>query len=197
MSQTLYHRRINNRSSLRYYLGLVARLKKHLYYSFTRFIAKKNGASIGECSVISFSLAKRANINLTVGSHTSIQTDLIDLRAPVKIGNNVIISSGVEIITCSHDIDSAEWEFKPYGIEIEDYAWIATRVFILPSCRKISKGAVCAAGSVVVRNVEEMIVVGGNPATFIKYRKEVHSNLIVESLLSGDFKQYKIEWKNK
>lgn len=197
MSQTLYEAQVQNRSVVRFYLGVLARLNKHLYYSYTRYIAKKNGATIGNNTVLSLSLAKNANKNLTIGNNSSIQTDLIDLRAKVTIGNNVIIGSGVEIITCSHQINSPDWEFKSYGIEIEDYAWIATRVFILPSCRKIAMGAICGAGALVAKDVEAMSVVSGNPAAHIKYRKQVHSNLVVESLLGGDFKTYIKTWRLK
>ena len=197
MSKTLYQINIENRSLLRYYAGKFARLKKHLYYSYARYVARKNGADIGNNVVLSLSLAKRANANLIIGNNSSIQSDLIDMRAKVTIGANVIIGSGVEIITCSHEIDSPEWEFKPYGIEIEDYVWIATRAFILPSCRKISRGAVCGAGALVVRNVKEMSVVSGSPATQIKLRKQVHANLVVESMMGGDYKIYINTWNKR
>lgn len=190
MKKTLYEQNIKNRTLIRYYLGYLVRLKRYIALKYIIFIAKKNGAIIGENTVIPLSLAKKANSNLIVGNNTSIQSDKFDLRSKIQIGNNVIIGSDVEIITCSHNINSVEWEFKSYGLEIRDYVWIATRVFILPSCRIIDTGAVCGAGSVVVKNVNEMTVVGGNPAEHIKNRKQVHSNLIVESLLGGDFKQY-------
>lgn len=74
---------------------------------------------------------------------------------------------------------------------IEDYAWIPTNILILPSCRKIGYGAVVSSGSVVVKAVGTMSVVGGNPAKEFKKRKCVHSNLIVESLLGGDYQIYK------
>ena len=103
----------------------------------------------------------------------------------------MIIGQDVQIITTSHYIDSPEWEHKYYGIEIDDYVWIATGALILPSCRKIGYGAVVAAGAVVVKDVPPMAVMSGNPAVKIKERKCVHSNLCVESLLGGDFDAYK------
>jgi acetyltransferase-like isoleucine patch superfamily enzyme len=197
MSKTLYQINIENRSLLRYQIGKLARLKKHLYYSYARYVARKKGATIGDNVVLPLSLANRANANLVIGNNSSIQTDLIDMRAKVIIGDNVIIGSGVEIITCSHEIDSLEWEFKPYGIEIDDYAWIATRAFILPSCRRIGRGAVCGAGSLIVKDIEELSVMSGNPATPIKFRKQVHANLVVESLLGGDYKIYVNTWNKR
>jgi len=197
MSKTKYELDIQNRSLFHYYLGIGARLKKYLYYSYSRYIARKKGANIGENTVLPLSLAKRANENLVIGKNSSIQTDLIDLRAKVIIGSNVIIGSGVEILTCSHAIDSPDWEFKSYGITIEDYVWIATRAFILPSCRSIAYGAVCAAGAVVAKDVESMNVISGNPAITIKDRKQVHANLVVSSLLGADLMIYKETFKNR
>lgn len=66
----------------------------------------------------------------------------------------------------------------------------------LPSCRKIEYGG-GASGSVVVKNVETMSVVGGNPAKEFKKRKCVHKNLVVESLLGGDYHTYKRIRKQK
>jgi acetyltransferase-like isoleucine patch superfamily enzyme len=190
LNSTVYEANIKSRTSLRFLLGILARLKSFILYSYSRKVARKNGAIIGKNTVLPLSLAKKANKNLIVGDSTSIQTDLIDLRAKVIIGNKVIIGSGVEILTCSHQIDSTNFEFKSYGIEIEDYAWVATKVFILPACKKIGRGAVCGAGSVVVKEVEKMSVVGGNPAVHIKYRKHLHTDLVVEALLGGDLKEY-------
>lgn len=189
--RTLYEHSIQERNILRYYLGLIIRWKQNWKYVKARKIARENGATIGEGVIMSLSLAKRANKNLIVGNHVSIQTDKIDLRSPVIIGNHVIIGYGTELITTSHNIDSPDWELKNYGIIIEDYTWIPTNILILPSCRKIGYGAVISSGSVVVKCVESMTVVGGNPALEFKKRHCVHSNLIVESLLGGDYEVYK------
>lgn len=137
---TNYEKDIKGRSTFRYILGLIARWKQHFKYNRAVRIARKRGATVGENVVMPLSLAKAANSNLKIGDHVSIQTDKIDLRNPVTIGNHVIIGSETEIITTSHNIDSEEWEHKHYGLTIEDYVWIPTRVMILPSCRKIEMG---------------------------------------------------------
>lgn len=190
-NRTLYEKNVQDRSTFRYIIGLIIRWKQNIKYERARRIARKRGAQIGEGVIMSINFAKRANKNLIVGNHTSIQTNNIDLRSPVTIGNNVIIGSGVEIITTSHNIDSPDWEHKNYGIEIEDYVWIATNALILPSCRNIAYGSVVGAGSVVAKSIEAMTVISGNPAVTIKKRKQVHTALIVESLLGGDYKIYK------
>ena len=189
--KTLYQQNVQNRSTLRYLIGLIARWRQHFKYDRAVRIARQRGAKIGEGVIMPLELARRANANLTVGNHVSIQTSKIDLRSPVNIGNHVIIGGGTEIITTSHNIDSPEWEHKYYGITIDDYAWIPTNVLILPSCRHIGRGAVVGSGSVVVKDVEEMSVVSGNPAHEFKKRTCVHTHLVVESLLGGDYRIYK------
>lgn len=97
----------------------------------------------------------------------------------------------MEIITASHDVDSPEWEHKSYGLKIADYVWIATNALILPSCSHIGYGAVVGAGSVCPTEVKCMEIVAGNPARKLRERKAVHTELVVESLLGGDYRAYK------
>lgn len=189
-NRSLYEKAIQDRSKLHYLVGLLVRWKQHFKYAKARRIARKRGAKIGENVIMSIALAKKMNENVTIGDCTSIQTDDIDFQSPVNIGSHVIIGYGTEIITTSHNIDSPEWEQKHYGIVIEDYVWIPTKVLVLPSCRHIGYGAVVGSGSVVVKNVDEMSVVSGNPAKEFKKRKCTHSRLVVESLLGGDFQTY-------
>lgn len=188
---TKYEANIQSRGLFRYLLGLLVRWKKNILYAKARNIARRNGAIVGQGVIISVSLAKRLNSNCRIGNNVSIQTDKIDTRAPLNIGNNVIIGDGCEIITASHNIDSPDWEMKTYGLIIEDYVWIPTKVLILPSCRKICRGAVIGSGSVLVKNVDPMSVVSGNPAKEIRKRQCVHSNIVVSSLLGGDYEEYK------
>ena len=186
-----YRKAIQSRTTWHYYKGWLIRGWTNLKYAFARRVARRNGATIGEAVVMSLSLARKANQNLIVGSHVCIQTDKLDVRNPVRIGSYVIIGADSEILTTSHNIDSAAFEQKDYGITIEDYVWIAGKVTILPSCRHIGLGAVVSTGSVVVRDVEAMSVVGGNPAKEFKKRKTLHKDLVVESLLGGDFDAYR------
>jgi acetyltransferase-like isoleucine patch superfamily enzyme len=151
---------------------------------------RRAGATIGNHIGIGSNIMPPASKNLKIGDHVSIHTDRIDVRAPLTIGDYVILGDSASIITCSHDIDDPEWMFKAYGLEIEDYVWIATRAMILPSCRKIGRGAVIGAGAVVVKDVPPMAVVSGNPAQIIRYRKCLHEKLKPEHLLGGGLADY-------
>lgn len=194
---TKYELVIQNRTRWHYIKGLLARWRQHFKYDRAVRIARKRGAKIGEGVVMPLELAKKANSNLTIGDHVSIQTADIDMRSPVTIGSHVIIGGGTSIITTSHNIDSKDWEHKYYGIIIDDYAWIPTKVMVLPSCRHIGYGAVIGSGSVVVKDVPDMAVMTGNPAYKFKDRKQVHTDLVVESLLGGDYYIYRKVRKDK
>ncbi|SEA55156.1 maltose O-acetyltransferase [Xylanibacter ruminicola] len=194
---TFYENYVWSKSHFSYYRGLISRYIKHIKYRHIIDIARKNGAEVGDFVTMPKSLAKKLNSNCKIGSHVSINTDKLDTRAPLIIGSYVIIGSGTEVITVSHNINSTEWEPKYYGVEIEDYVWVANNALVLPSCRKIGMGAVIAAGSVVVKNVDSLSVVSGNPAIEFKRRKTVHKDLIVERLLHGDYDAYKKTFKSR
>ena len=186
-----YRQEIASRTRWHYMKGWLIRWWTNLRYAFIRSMARRNGAVIGEAVVMPWSLARKANENLVIGSHVSIQTDKLDLRNPIHIGSHVIIGVETEILTTSHNIDISTFDRKDYGIVIEDYVWIAGKALILPSCRQIGRGAVISAGGVVVRDVEPMSVAGGNPVQEFKKRKTLHTDLVVESLLGGDFDAYR------
>lgn len=151
---------------------------------------RQQGAIIGKHVGIASDVIIPSSSNVKIGDHVSIHTRHIDTRAPLSIGNYVIVGDEVRIITCSHDIDSSDWAFKSYGLEIEDYVWVATGAMILPSCRKIGRGAVVGAGAVVVSDVPPMAVVSGNPAKILRYRKCVHDELLPEKFFCGDLASY-------
>jgi len=69
------------------------------------------------------------------------------------------------------------WAIKRSQLVIEDEAWIGANVIILESVNRVGKGAVVAAGAVVVKDVPDMAIVGGVPAKNIGTRdKENEGN---------------------
>jgi acetyltransferase-like isoleucine patch superfamily enzyme len=88
----------------------------------------------------------------------------------LTIGENVSISSGVWLVTGTHDINDPGFSDNYQPIAIEDYAWIGVRATILAGVT-VGKGAVVMAGAVVARDVPPYAVVGGVPAQVVSQRQ--------------------------
>lgn len=105
-----------------------------------------------------------------MGANSSIgEKCWIYCLAPITIGEKCCIGKSVYLLTGSHDISSPNFNLVTKPINIGNYCWLATRVTVLPGIC-IGDGCVVAVNSVVSKNVESWLVVGGNPAKTIKKR---------------------------
>jgi Acetyltransferase (isoleucine patch superfamily) len=130
------------------------------------------GFRIGQNSSILMHCKFNAAKGFEMGQNSVINADCkLDTRGGLIIGNNVSISSDVIILTADHDMDSPDFAGRNKAVKIEDYAWVGTRALILPGTN-LGKASVIAAGAVVARDVDELNVVAGIPAKFIKKRAE-------------------------
>ena len=147
-------------------LGDNVYLQGPIYFDYGCFI------SIGDRSY--------ANFNLTI----------LD-TCPVKIGKNVFIGTGVNIVTPLHPLryqernaykENGHLKDKEYGkpITIEDNCWIASNVTICPGVT-IGEGSVIGAGSVVTKNIPPNSLAVGNPCKVI--REITDKDTIPEDLL--------------
>lgn len=116
--------------------------------------------------------------NCYLGRYSQIECDA-ELGDNVMFGNYVALVGrydhnfteiGVPTRLASRIMDKAyDWKGIDSKVIIEDDVWIGYGSIILSGV-KIGRGSIVAAGSVVSRNVEPYTIVGGNPATFLKYR---------------------------
>lgn len=128
------------------------------------------GAKIGKGSVIYGGVDARCCRKILIGENCSVgHQAMLDGRGKLEIGNNVNLSSGVWIWTAEHDVQSPDFAGRNSPVVIEDYAWVGSRVTVLPGVR-IGKGAVVASGAVVTKDVPEFTIVGGVPAKAIGTR---------------------------
>jgi acetyltransferase-like isoleucine patch superfamily enzyme len=87
----------------------------------------------------------------------------LDARGGIRLGKNVVIASHTLLVTAYHGIDDPTFDGRFGPITVGDRAWLASRVTVTKGV-DIGEGAVVAAGSVVVRDVEPWAVVAGVPA---------------------------------
>ena len=96
----------------------------------------------------------------------------------IKIGSNVMMGPDVYIVgnAENHEFKRTDIPMSQQGKRLSeptvigDDCWIGARV-IMTSGRKIAKGSIVAAGSVLTKDFEEYSIVGGNPAKLIRKRK--------------------------
>ena len=93
----------------------------------------------------------------------------------VRIGNYVMIAPEVMFLNGGHGMERDQPMVVQPPVEyaqtvVEDDVWIGARCIIYPG-KKIGKGAVVGAGSVVTRDVQPYDVVAGNPAMVIMARR--------------------------
>lgn len=110
-----------------------------------------------------------ADSNLTTGERAIFATDIvINLDAPVTIGDQAAIGPRVAIYTSTHTLGPGSRRMMPsvmpMPVEIGPGAWVGLGATILPGVT-IGAGSVVAAGSVVGTSVPENSFVEGNPAS--------------------------------
>lgn len=113
--------------------------------------------------------------NSIIGDHA-----FLDGRGGIYIGNNVNIAGEIRIYTAEHDIHSPSFATVYAPVRIKDYAYIGSRVILLPNVT-IGEGAVVASGALVAKDVASWTMVGGVPAKFIKERPIVKYKLDTRS----------------
>lgn len=111
-----------------------------------------------------------------VGNMVRISENVaIDCCADLTIEDNVWISENTLILNHEHIINGREFK-KSKAVEVTDGlticedAWVGANVTILPKVKRIGKGAIIGAGSVLTKDVEDYDIVAGNPARKIGQR---------------------------
>jgi len=115
---------------------------------------------------------------IEIGNNVSISTNVVIVgigEKKIRIGNNVLIGHGTQILGGSHIIPKNHGNIFNSGNEamevvIEDGAWIGGNASILGGVL-IGRGAVVGAGAVVTKDVAPYTIVGGVPAKVIRVRE--------------------------
>lgn len=141
-------------------------------YILLTTIVKKCGENVSiHPGVYLFGLDK-----LSIGNNVSIHPmSYIDANGGVEIGNDVSIAHGVSILSTSHIYEDINIPIKDQGIDskktiIEDNVWVGAKASILYG-NIVKNGSIIAANTVVTKNIDCNVIVGGVPARTIIERK--------------------------
>ncbi len=146
------------------------RYSPRLLWGWRRFLLQMFGAKVGRHVQIHPSVRVFIPWNLTIGDWSSVGFDaLLYNLGPLVIGEKVTISQRAHLCGGSHDFRDPTMTLLKLPVEIGDGAWICADVFVGPGVC-VGRNSVLAARAVVVKNVNEGNVVGGNPAKVIGTR---------------------------
>lgn len=117
------------------------------------------------------------NGDLIIGANCQINSGCVIYTGNgVKMGDGVLIAANTTLAPTNHEYSSRDLPiFKQGhmkskgGIKISNNVWIGANCVLLDGV-SIGTGAIIAAGSVVLGDVEEYVVYGGVPAKKIKDR---------------------------
>ncbi len=141
------------------------------FHFFRKLVYLGAGVKVGSGSHLHMGTQFFYPAGVEIGRGTIIgQNAFLDGRDSLIIGNNVDIASDVLIYNSEHDLNAEDFHATIAPVEIGDFVFIGPRAIILPGV-KIGRGAVVAAGAVVVHDVPEYAIVGGVPANVIGERK--------------------------
>lgn len=108
---------------------------------------------------------------VSIGKNTVINFGCyLDNRRGITIGNNVGIAHNTKIYTLGHDFDDQQFKTKGAAVTINDHVFIFSNAITMPGVT-IGEGAIVLAGSVVTKDIEPWMIVGGNPARKIRERR--------------------------
>lgn len=91
--------------------------------------------------------------------------------ALIELGEYALVSQGAHICAGTHDIDDPGFLLQARSILIGAGAWVAAEAFVGPGVT-IGEGAVLGARGVTVRNLAPWSVHAGNPARFVRMRRQ-------------------------
>ena len=164
-----------------YYQGFKAYKIKHARprIAQTAIIKKRRLVQLGKnVDILDYVIIKTGTNKVNIGNNTQINPfTVIYGGSGVEIGDNVMIAPHVMIAAGNHNFRNIDIPMRFAGsfskgkIIIEDDVWIGANVVVTDAVR-IKKGAIIAAGSVVIKDVEEYDVVAGVPAKKIFNRKD-------------------------
>lgn len=149
---------------------IVFRLTPRPCFKLRRSILRVFGAKLGTNVHIYSSALIYYPWNLEVGDESSVgEWALIYNLGKVSIGKRTTISQRVHLCAGTHDYKDPSMPLIKPPIQIGNEVWVCADAFIGPNT-VIQDRSIVAAASVVVKDVEQSQIVGGNPAKLIKLR---------------------------
>lgn len=145
-------------------------LPRNIGSSWKRFLLRLFGAKIHKTAHVYSSVKIYMPWNLEMAEYSCLAPEVDCYNAAlIKVGAHSTVSQKAYLCAASHDITKSHNPLITAPIIIEDQVWIGAAAFIGMGVT-VGQGAVVGATASVYKNIDSWVVVGGNPAKFLKYR---------------------------
>jgi putative colanic acid biosynthesis acetyltransferase WcaF len=146
------------------------RCSPHNFYTWRAWLLRLFGAKLARDVRIRSTARITIPWNLEIGQDSSVgDFAILYCLGKVTMGRSVTISQYGHLCAGTHDATNREMVLLTAPITLGDDVWIAADAFVGPGVTIGSRSIVGARAS-LFGNVPEGVVVGGNPAKFIKQR---------------------------
>jgi putative colanic acid biosynthesis acetyltransferase WcaF len=140
-------------------------------FAWRRLVLRAFGARVGHAVHVYPSTRIYMPWNVEIGNWAAIGEDVfVYSLGKVTIGAGAAISYRAHICAGSHDFSDPALPLLKPPVVIEENAWVGTDAFIGPGVR-VGRGAIVGARAVVVRDIETLHIVAGNPARQVGLRE--------------------------
>jgi maltose O-acetyltransferase len=128
-------------------------------------------AEIGEATQIRLPFFCDFGDGIRIGARTFVNFNCVMLDgAPIAIGDECLLASGVQLITATHPIDPVARRAaleQALPVTLEDGVWLGAGAIVCPGV-SIGENTVVGAGSIVTRSLPAGVVAFGNPARAVR-----------------------------
>jgi putative colanic acid biosynthesis acetyltransferase WcaF len=140
-------------------------------FGWRRWVLRLFGAQVGTHVNVYPSTRIYMPWNVELGDWAALGEEVfVYSLAKVHIGRCATLSYRAHVCAGTHDFSDPTLPLLKVPVVIEDNAWIGTEAFIGPGVT-VGNGALVGARAVVVKTVEPLHVVAGNPARTIGRRR--------------------------
>jgi putative colanic acid biosynthesis acetyltransferase WcaF len=147
------------------------RLSPRPAFAWRRAILRLFGARVGAHVNIYPSTHLYMPWNVEIGDWTALGEDvLIYSLGKVRIGRNATLSYRSHVCAGTHDLNDPTLPLLKPPVILEEGVWVGTDAFIGPGVT-VGGGAIVGARAVVVKNVQPLDIVAGNPARVVGRRQ--------------------------
>jgi putative colanic acid biosynthesis acetyltransferase WcaF len=141
-------------------------------WAWRRMLLRLFGAKVGRRVHVYPSVRITIPWNLSIGDGGALG-DRVTLYAlgPITLGARVTISQGAHLCAGTHDWRLPDLPLLKPPIDVGDDVWICADAFIGPDVT-VGASAIVGARAVVVKDVPNGVIVGGNPARVLRRRAD-------------------------